>query len=413
MEGTLLDCGFSVVPAATKYRKVETYTHCGGGSNPHTSTPFKQRNDMNIEDDWNKHGDVEVEESRPFRLSELLGHDIVCVKEDEDEEAGGAEDDEIQSVEKAPQTSSSALALPSSSQEAVNQHRNAGRAIFATLESFKVRVHAIPKEEERCLHEKSRGSKRPTENDTLTSTASSASWLLQLLPEDEKWRNFLAPITSDKWNNKLFYRIEVFLKGLYESGTIVYPPSQFIFEAFKVTPFDKVKVVLLGQDPYHEPGQAHGLSFSVSPGVPVPPSLRNIYEELSTDIPGFQKPNHGYLLHWAKQGVLLLNATLTVTRSQANTHSQCGWGAFTDAVIRRLSQYYPGRLVFLLWGKFAEKKKALIETPKHAVLTSVHPSPLSAHRGWFGCRCFSRCNAELEKMRREPIDWRLPLKVES
>lgn len=248
-----------------------------------------------------------------------------------------------------------------------------------------------------------------------TNSNSSSQWLINLLP-DNGWRAFLEPLLHDSFKNKLFARIEAFLNAAMEkarqgvSGP-VYPPSKNIFQAFHTTPLANVKVILLGQDPYHQEGQAHGLSFSVSPGVTPPPSLRNMYQELRTDIPGFQPPRHGYLVYWAQQGVLLLNATLTVERGQPNSHEKCGWGDFTDGVIERLSQFHPQRLVFLLWGKFAEKKKKLINASRHVVLVDCHPSPLSAHRGWFGCKCFSRCNDALEKLGHTPIDWQLPQQV--
>ncbi|MGK6350706.1 uracil-DNA glycosylase [Parapedobacter sp. DT-150] len=186
----------------------------------------------------------------------------------------------------------------------------------------------------------------------------------------------------------------------------VFPPSSLIFNAFAHTPFDEVKVVLLGQDPYHNVGQAHGLSFSVPRGIGIPPSLRNIYLELSTDIPGFQLPDHGDLTAWANQGVLLLNATLTVRAHTAGSHQGKGWEAFTDKAIAELSARRSG-IVFLLWGRYAKNKAALIDHGKHHILTAAHPSPFSASNGFFGCRHFSKANAFLEKQGIAPINWQI------
>ncbi|GAA5190856.1 uracil-DNA glycosylase [Ferrimonas gelatinilytica] len=191
-------------------------------------------------------------------------------------------------------------------------------------------------------------------------------------------------------------------------GETIYPPSEQVFEAFRRTEFDRVKVVILGQDPYHGPDQAHGLSFSVQPGVKVPPSLRNIYKELSEDIPGFQVPDHGNLGCWADQGVLLLNTVLTVAAGLAHSHAKLGWERFTDEVIAQLNARREG-LVFLLWGSHAQKKGKGIDRSRHSVLCAAHPSPLSAYRGFFGCRHFSRVNAILDKQGDTPIDWQPPL----
>lgn len=185
----------------------------------------------------------------------------------------------------------------------------------------------------------------------------------------------------------------------------VYPPGALIFNAFNHTPFDKVKIVLLGQDPYHGPGQAHGLCFSVPEGVAKPPSLVNILAELKSDL-GIPEPRHGNLTKWADQGVLLLNATLTVRANQAGSHQNRGWESFTDAAIRKLSTERSG-IVFMLWGNFAIAKKAMIDTTRHFILTSVHPSPLSAYRGFFGCRHFSQANKLLMQQGVEPVDWEL------
>ncbi len=185
----------------------------------------------------------------------------------------------------------------------------------------------------------------------------------------------------------------------------VYPPGSRIFAAFDYTPFSKVKVVILGQDPYHGDGQAHGLCFSVPDGVALPPSLVNIYKELSTDL-GIPVPKSGNLEKWARQGVLLLNATLTVRANQAGSHQRHGWENFTDEVIRQLSARQTG-LVFILWGSYAQAKEALIDTSRHYVLKAVHPSPLSVYRGFFGCRHFSKTNELLLQAGKEPVDWRL------
>ena len=186
----------------------------------------------------------------------------------------------------------------------------------------------------------------------------------------------------------------------------VYPPADAIFNAFHFTPLPKVKAVILGQDPYHEEGQAHGLCFSVRTGVEIPPSLVNIYQELHDDL-GCTIPDHGCLEHWAEQGVLLLNTVLTVRAHQANSHRGIGWEEFTDAAIRVLAEQ-DRPMVFILWGRPAQQKKSMITNPLHLVLTSPHPSPLSAYRGFFGSRPFSRTNAYLEQHGLTPIDWQIP-----
>ena len=185
----------------------------------------------------------------------------------------------------------------------------------------------------------------------------------------------------------------------------VFPPGPFIFQAFNLTPFRQVKVVILGQDPYHGPGQAHGLSFSVPPGIEIPPSLRNIYKELQADT-GFQIPVHGNLEKWAAQGVLLLNATLTVRMGQPTTHKDKGWERFTDAAIKAVSEGHT-HLVFMLWGNFAAAKESLIDNSKHLILKAPHPSPLSASRGFLGCRHFSKTNDYLISKGKTPIDWQI------
>nr|WP_113865980.1 uracil-DNA glycosylase [Brenneria salicis]NMN90830.1 uracil-DNA glycosylase [Brenneria salicis ATCC 15712 = DSM 30166]RBP63554.1 uracil-DNA glycosylase [Brenneria salicis ATCC 15712 = DSM 30166]RLM30995.1 uracil-DNA glycosylase [Brenneria salicis ATCC 15712 = DSM 30166] len=189
------------------------------------------------------------------------------------------------------------------------------------------------------------------------------------------------------------------------AGKTIYPPQKDVFNAFRITELHQVKVVILGQDPYHGPNQAHGLSFSVRPGVPAPPSLVNIYKELSTDIPGFDIPGHGFLQSWAEQGVMLLNTVLTVEAGRAHSHANLGWETFTDRVIAALNEKREG-IVFLLWGSHAQKKGSIIDRQRHHVLKSPHPSPLSAHRGFLGCKHFSQTNQILEKQGITPIDWR-------
>lgn len=211
-------------------------------------------------------------------------------------------------------------------------------------------------------------------------------------------------ILEDQFESDYFQNLKSFLieeKKKYR----IYPPGNKIFSAFDHTPPDNVKVVIIGQDPYHGPGQAHGLCFSVNDGIPHPPSLRNIFKEIEKDL-DYPYPKSGNLEPWAKQGVLLLNATLTVRARQAGSHQKKGWETFTDTVIKRLSDQKEG-LVFLLWGSFAIAKKALIDDNKHYVLTTVHPSPLSAHRGFFGCKHFSKTNEILKEKGETPIVWRI------
>ncbi|MCF7521798.1 uracil-DNA glycosylase [Neisseria sp. ZJ106] len=191
-----------------------------------------------------------------------------------------------------------------------------------------------------------------------------------------------------------------------EQGQIIYPPAADVFNAFKATEFSQVKVVILGQDPYHGAGQAHGLAFSVRPDIQIPPSLVNIYKELSDDIPGFQIPPHGCLQYWAEQGVLLLNTVLTVRDGAAHSHAPLGWEQFTDRVIARLNDQRQ-HLVFMLWGSHAQKKGAFIDRSRHLVLTAPHPSPLSAYRGFFGCKHFSQANRYLQQHGIAEIDWQI------
>jgi uracil-DNA glycosylase len=218
---------------------------------------------------------------------------------------------------------------------------------------------------------------------------------------EESWKMLL----SDEFKQPYFKQVTEHIKTEKEQGKTIYPPGPLIFHAFEATPVEQVKVVILGQDPYHGPKQAHGLSFSVQKGVPPPPSLINIFKELHEDT-GMPIPNHGYLEKWALQGVLLLNASLTVRAGEPMSHAKIGWHHFTDAVIRTLSQKRE-HLVFLLWGKFAQDKIKLIDEHKHCILKSAHPSPLSAHNGFFGNRHFSKTNDYLMKHGIDPIDWAL------
>lgn len=218
---------------------------------------------------------------------------------------------------------------------------------------------------------------------------------------EQSWKDVLQP----EFDKPYFEQITRFLKTEKQAGKTIYPAGKDIFNAFNTTPFAKVKLVILGQDPYHNPGQAHGLSFSVPMGVAAPPSLVNMFKEIETDL-GIPRPNHGNLEKWAKQGVLLLNASLTVELNQPMSHSKIGWHDFTNSVIRILSEK-KDKLVFLLWGGFAKSKLELIDTKKHYVLTAAHPSPLSAYNGFFGCRHFSKANTWLEEQGLSPIDWSL------
>lgn len=211
---------------------------------------------------------------------------------------------------------------------------------------------------------------------------------------------------ADEFSKPYFQEIVQFLKTEKAAGKTIFPAGPNIFSAFEAAPFDKVKVVILGQDPYHNVGQAHGLSFSVQPGVQAPPSLVNIYKEIHSDL-GLPVPHHGYLQYWAEQGVLLLNASLTVEAHQPMSHAKVGWHHFTDAVISHISRDKE-HVVFILWGKFAQSKSALIDKSKHLIIASAHPSPLSAHNGFFGSRPFSKANHYLEQHGITPIDWSLP-----
>lgn len=218
---------------------------------------------------------------------------------------------------------------------------------------------------------------------------------------EESWKDIL----KDEFGKPYFQSIVLHLKTERQQGKTIYPPGGLIFNAFNTTPIDKVKVVILGQDPYHGPNQAHGLCFSVQAGVPPPPSLVNIFKELQEDL-GIRIPNHGNLTQWAEQGVFLLNASLTVRAGEPMSHAKIGWATFTDTVIKRISEERP-HVVFLLWGKFAQEKKILIDEGKHCILKAAHPSPLSAHAGFFGCKHFSKANAYLISKGIDPVDWQL------
>lgn len=220
-------------------------------------------------------------------------------------------------------------------------------------------------------------------------------------PITNDWAPMFEPEYSKPYYKKLYKQII----EEYNNGSFVFPPAEDIFNAFHLTPLKDVKCVILGQDPYHDENQAHGLSFSVKPGVKIPPSLQNIYTELHDDL-GLKIPNNGYLVKWAKQGVLLLNTVLTVRAHQANSHRGIGWEEFTDAAIRILNEQ-DRPIVFLLWGKPAMMKASMLNNPKHLILTAPHPSPLSAYRGFFGCKHFSKANAFLEHQGVSPIDWQI------
>lgn len=218
---------------------------------------------------------------------------------------------------------------------------------------------------------------------------------------ESSWKEVL----KDEFQKSYFEQIVMFLKHEKALNKIIYPPGNLIFNAFEKTPFDDVKVVILGQDPYHGPGQAHGLCFSVQKGVKPPPSLVNIYKELQSDV-GIPIPETGDLTKWAEHGVLLLNAMLTVRNGEPASHSKIGWESFTDAVIRKISDLKEG-VVFMLWGKFAQDKQVLIDATRHYILKAAHPSPFSADKGFFGCRHFSKANELLVKDGKAPVDWQL------
>lgn len=215
------------------------------------------------------------------------------------------------------------------------------------------------------------------------------------------WETLLA----DEKKKPYFLGILEFLAQERSRGKHIYPAQSDIFNAIKTTAFSDIKVVIIGQDPYHNPGQAHGLAFSVKQGIKPPPSLMNIFKELKSDC-GIEIPNHGCLEKWAKQGVLLLNTVLTVEENKPHSHANIGWETFTDTIIEKINDH-PEKIIYLLWGAHAQKKAALIDTTKHVILAAAHPSPFSAHRGFLGCKHFSKANAFLKKIGRIPIDWQI------
>ncbi|MFK0329571.1 uracil-DNA glycosylase [Rhizobium sp. NPDC090275] len=224
----------------------------------------------------------------------------------------------------------------------------------------------------------------------------------QTIALEDSWKSAL----STEFEQPYMQSLKNFLIERKQMGKRIFPKGSEYFRALDLTPLDDVKVVILGQDPYHGAGQAHGLCFSVQPGIRIPPSLVNIYKELQADL-GIVPARHGFLEHWARQGVLLLNSVLTVEEAQAASHQGKGWETFTDAVIRKVNDECDA-VVFILWGAYAQRKAAFVDTSRHLVLKSPHPSPLSAHNGFFGCHHFSKANAFLEKHGRSPIDWQLP-----
>lgn len=215
---------------------------------------------------------------------------------------------------------------------------------------------------------------------------------------EQSWKDAL----SDEFDKEYFIKLTDFVRAEYLSGQAIYPAPQNIFNAFNLCPLDKVKVVIIGQDPYHEPGQAHGLCFSVLPPTPVPPSLKNIYKEIENDL-GRRSVTNGDLTYWANQGVLLLNSTLTVRAHQAASHAKRGWEQFTDAVVRAVAKR--DNIVYMLWGGYAQKKADFVDLEKNLVLKCAHPSPLSVMRGFYGCRHFSKANQYLVHCGKSPIDW--------
>lgn len=225
------------------------------------------------------------------------------------------------------------------------------------------------------------------------------------LEQAPEWQAALAT----EFEQPYMHQLKAYLQQQKQAHKVIFPHSSHWFHALETTPLSSVKVVILGQDPYHQPGQAHGLCFSVKPGVSIPPSLLNIYKELKTDL-GIEPVRHGYLESWAQQGVLLLNAVLTVEQNQANAHQGKGWEQFTDKVIATINAQRQN-VVFMLWGSYAQKKGAVIDTDKHLVLKAPHPSPLSAHRGFLGCQHFSQANDYLQTHGQPPIDWQLPASV--
>lgn len=228
------------------------------------------------------------------------------------------------------------------------------------------------------------------------------SAVAQSVKLEDSWKKVLI----DEFDQDYMVRLREFLRQEKQQGKVIFPRGDEYFKAFDTTPFEKVKVVILGQDPYHGPRQAHGLCFSVQKGVAFPPSLLNIFKELQADL-GLSIPTHGCLTHWAEQGVLLLNSVLTVEQGRAAAHQGKGWEQFTDRVISKLAEQREG-VVFMLWGSYAIKKGQFIDRKRHLVLTAPHPSPLSAHRGFLGCKHFSQANTFLQSRGEKPIDWTVP-----
>lgn len=262
---------------------------------------------------------------------------------------------------------------------------------------------ATPAKSDEPTAKKQKIAATPVADTAPTGNCKEAVASLTAALKDAAWKKAL----EEEFSKPYFEKIAQFVAEERKKGA-VHPPADKVFEALNVTPLDKVKVVILGQDPYHEPGQAHGLSFSVLPGVKPPPSLKNMYKELATDIPGFITPDHGHLLEWAKQGVLLLNATLTVREghTEANSHAKCGWQQFTDELIKVINSHCEN-VVFLLWGGFAQKKGKIVDTSRHKVLECAHPSPLSFKK-WQGCKAFSKCNEALRALGHTEVKWQLP-----
>ena len=218
-------------------------------------------------------------------------------------------------------------------------------------------------------------------------------------------RSWSAFIDSQQ-SQDYFLSLQAFVEGERQAGKAIFPPADDVYRAFELTPLEQVRVVILGQDPYHGPGQAHGLCFSVKPGIKTPPSLVNMYKELATDIPGFTIPDHGYLESWAKQGILMLNTVLTVEQGKAHSHAKSGWETFTTEAMKLLNEQTQP-IIFVLWGSHAIKKGKVITAPQHQVISGPHPSPLSAYRGFFGCSHFSRVNALLSARGETTIDWQV------
>ncbi|WP_281214215.1 uracil-DNA glycosylase [Shewanella insulae] len=222
------------------------------------------------------------------------------------------------------------------------------------------------------------------------------------MTEISQWQDFI----DQEAQQEYFGRLQAFVQGERDAGKAIYPAKEQVFSAFELTPLDRVRVVLIGQDPYHGEGQAHGLCFSVQPGVKVPPSLVNMYKELASDIDGFEIPEHGYLAKWAEQGILMLNTVLTVEQGKAHSHAKAGWEIFTDNALKLLNaQNRP--IIFVLWGGHAMKKGKFIKAEQHQLVSGPHPSPLSAYRGFFGCKHFSKINELLQASGQPPIDWQV------